>query len=386
MPPQPNPRAAWPSQDDNGGFFLIVAFIGLCILACVLWLNFHPIISQLVMALYHGEIGLLRHFTDRFDLADPQMSRADPAYVTLRDLYGIAHDVGFAVRIPAAVLMTCLAALCMWRAAPSRFKRAFDIDGLIQEQARSFPANAAFADRHLKLVPLSDTIRPADYALTPDEWISRHARARDGSFDEALAAQSLALQLGLPWRGIEHAAPHVRGLFAAFALHLSERRSEAQRLLGRLSIALPVSSADTPEGPETPLRLPDDAITQADVILRDFDVLSPAVAITARHGYTHTALMALLNDARLRAGVLAPAQFVWLRLVDRDLWYALHSLGFETEGFGMYQHPNPRIEAVGARDHWASERIARRALGKPEIARALDAVRKVAARASAAEE
>ena len=384
MPPQPNPRAAWPSHDDNGGFFLIVAFIGLCILACVLWLNFHPVISRVVMALYHGEIGLLRHFTDRFDLADRQMSRADPAYVTLRDLYGIAHDVGFAVRIPAAVLMTCLAGLCMWRAAPSRFKRIFDIDGLIREQARSFPANAAFAERHLKLVPLSDTIRPADYALTPHEWISRHARRKDGSFDEALASQSLGLQLGPPWRGVEHAAPHVRGLFAAFALHLSERRNEAQGLLGRLSSAIPRSGADTPEGPETPLRLPDDAIIQTDVILRDFDVLLPAAAITARHGYTHTALMALLNDARLRAGVLAPAQFVWLRLVDRDLWYALHSLGFETEGFGMYQHPNPRIEAVGVRDHWASERIARRALGKPEIARALDAVRKVAARRSAA--
>jgi intracellular multiplication protein IcmP len=64
--------------------------------------------------------------------------------------------------------------------------------------------------------------------------------------------------------------------------------------------------------------------------------------------------------------------------VDRRLWYALHSLGFETEGFGRYLHPNPRIEAAGARDHWAAERIAARPILTPEIKRTLDAVRKVA--------
>jgi intracellular multiplication protein IcmP len=88
--------------------------------------------------------------------------------------------------------------------------------------------------------------------------------------------------------------------------------------------------------------------------------------------------MALLNEARLKAGVLAPAQFVWLKLVDRRLWYALHSLGFETDGFGRYLHPNPRIEAAGARDHWVAERIAGRPLLKPEIERALNAARRIA--------
>ena len=70
--------------------------------------------------------------------------------------------------------------------------------------------------------------------------------------------------------------------------------------------------------------------------------------------------MGLLNAARMRAGVLAPAQFAWLKLIDRQLWYALHSLGYETDGIGRYLHPNPRPEAAGARDHWAFERAGRR--------------------------
>ena len=85
--------------------------------------------------------------------------------------------------------------------------------------------------------------------------------------------------------------------------------------------------------------------------------------------------MSLLIEARRVAGVLAPAQFLALKLVDRPLWYALHSLGFEGDGPGQNTHPNPRIEAIGARDHWAAERVAGRPLTQPSIARALAAVR-----------
>jgi intracellular multiplication protein IcmP len=77
--------------------------------------------------------------------------------------------------------------------------------------------------------------------------------------------------------------------------------------------------------------------------------------------------------------VLAPGQFAWLKLVDRPLWYALHSLGFETEGLGRYLHPNARVEAVGARDDWAVERLIGEPVIEPNMDRAIEALRKVAA-------
>ncbi len=378
MPPQPNSRAAWPSRDDNGGFFLIVSVLGSCVLAYLLWINEHATISGLVMALHHQEIALLRHVTPRFDLADRQMQATDPADVTFRDLYGIAHDVGGAFRIPAAILILMLALVSILRAAPTRYRRAFDLDRLIREHVLSFPTNSAFARRHLRLVAPSPDPRPVDYALTPEEWIGRYATKPDGSFDEAAARSCLALQLGPRWRGVEQAAPHVRAMFAVCSLHLAERRTDAHRLLGTLSASLGAPDEDNPEGPEKPLILSAAAVIEADAVLRDADARSPATAITARHGYTHTALMALLNAARLEAGVLAPGQFVWLKLVDRRLWYALHSLGFETDGFDRYLHPNPRIEAAGARDHWAAERMAGRPIVKPDIDRAIEAARKLA--------
>jgi hypothetical protein len=193
----PHPRAAWPSSDDNTGFNLIVILLGCCVGAYLLWTCYHGAISAAVIALRHHEIALIRHFTDRYDLADWQMLAADPDGVTLRDLYGISHAVGTFFRIPAAVFMLLLAAICAVRAAPERYKRAFDLDGLIREQAASFRTCAAFVRRRLRLVPPAGACpragqrpdpgaqagqspgepRPADYALTPEEWIARFATA-----------------------------------------------------------------------------------------------------------------------------------------------------------------------------------------------------------------
>ena len=334
------------------------------------------------------------------------MLAADPEGATPRDLYGMSHAVGMFFRIPAAVFMLLLGAICAVRAAPARYKRAFDLDGLIREQAASFRTSAAFVCRHLRLVPPAgarprigsgagsragqrpdpgveagsapDEPRPADYALTPEEWIAHFATGLDGDFDQAAAQCALARQLGPRWRGLQEASPQVRCLFAAFALHLVQRRADAQRLLGDLSASLANPDQDKPEGPDTSLALPLYVCAEADAFLGGLTLVTPALAIANRHAYTHTALMELVNQARLRGGVLAPGQFAWLKLVDRPLWYALHSLGFETEGIGRYLHPNPRVEAVGARDHWAVERLAGEPLIEPNIDRAIEALRKVA--------
>ena len=380
MRPQPNPRATWASGDDNTGFNLLVLLVGAVLGSYLLWTNYHAEISAAVMALHHQEIAFVRQFTHRYDLADRQMAAADPAGVTLHDLYGITHAVGLFFRIPATALMVLLAIVCALRAAPARYRRGFDLDGLVREQAASFRTTAAFAGRHLRLVPPAPLPRPADYALTPEEWIARFAPGRNGGLDEAAARRALALQLGPPWHGPLQAAPPVRCLFAVFALHLAERRAEALELLGDLSAAIATRDTESPEGPAAALVLPPAVFAIADERLRDARLLSEACDIAARHAYTHTALMGLLNAARHRAGVLAPGQFAWLKLVDRGLWYALHSLGFETEGFGRYLHPNPRIEAVGARDHWAVERLVGEPVTRPSLDRAIEALRKVPAR------
>ena len=378
VPRQLHPRPSWPSSDDTMGFNLIVLAIGIGLGSFLLWTNFHTTISGIVMEVMHREIEVLSYFTNRFALADRQMAAADPSSVTLRDLYGILHAVGHYVKIPAVALTAVLAVLCMVRAAPSRFRRNLDLDGLLREQVRYFPAAHAFMRRRLSLTPPAEAMpRPADYALTPEEWIDRFAAGRDGNFDEGRAIAALTCQLGLRWQGVDAAAPVVRVLFAAFALHMVERRDDAIAFLGEISQSLDATTGEEPTGPAAHLRLPEAAVRQADALLADRSMFSAAEQVAARHAYTAPALMTVLNTARLRAGVLAPAQFAWLKLVDRPLWYALQSLGFESEGIGRYLHPNARVEAAGARDHWASERAAGQPITWPCVERALHSLRQL---------
>ncbi len=304
-------RAAWPSADDNTGFNLIVVLLGCVLVAWLLWSSCHGEISAAILALRHYEIAFIRLFSDRYDLADQQMLAADPDRVTLADLCGISHAVGMFFRVPAAGLMLLLAAVGAAWTAPARYKRAFDLDGLIREQATSSPTSAAFVHRHLRLVPAAGACprigsaagsqagqrpdpwaragsvpgepRPADYALSPDEWITRFATGHDGSFDEAAARRALVRQLGSHRRGLKHASPQVRCLFAAFALHLAERRSEALRLLGDLSAAVDNRDQDKPEGPDAPLGLAVSVVAEADAILRDGALINPALSAANRH-------------------------------------------------------------------------------------------------------
>ena len=379
MPPYPNSRASWPSSDDTAAFNLIVIIVGLCVGAYLLWASYHAQISAAVMAVMHHEILFIDRFTDGYALADRQMAQSDPRGVTLRDLYGILHVVGMFFRIPATALLAVLAVICVVRAAPSRFKRRFDLDGLIHEQARMFPVIAPFVARRLGVVPPPNGVpRPADYALTPLEWIKCYGQDAEGRFNRARAEATLVTQLGPRWTGPVAAPPVARLLFVVFALHLTERRDDALALLVIAAKGLPQREKDAPAGPERPLKLPSAAVEHADAALADPAAFAEAKMISRRHAYTAPALMALLNAARVRAGVLAPAQFSWLRLVDRALWYALHSLGYQTEGIGRYLHPNPRPEAAGARDHWAAECAAGEPVIRPCVERALQAIQRAA--------
>jgi intracellular multiplication protein IcmP len=114
-------------------------------------------------------------------------------------------------------------------------------------------------------------------------------------------------------------------MLAVFALHGVQRREEAGRLLGLLSKGLPVSGNDGGEGPTTLLAFDPKTLVIADRALAELGVAAWALEIMDAHHFTTPGLMSVLNGARLRSGVLAPAQFAFLKLVDRRLWYALRA-------------------------------------------------------------
>ena len=369
-------RPAWASNDDYIAIGCAIILIGLGFFAYQAWINYHAEISWGVFQLQHWKMRLIAHCTDAYEQQDASVLAAHPEKADIWQLLGLLNNVGLFFRIPAAVLMLLLAVACYLRAAPSRYNRHFDLTGLRGEQARYFRWASAMLGRTLNLVRIGvDEPRPADPALRVEEWVERYAKRPDGELDEGAARKALIRQLGKRWHGLDGAEPHVRCMFAVFALQLAGRREETLNFLGEMAQSLPLNAKDGAGGPEKPLAFPAALIELANKVLADPDLRGPALEIADRHAYATPALMSVLNEARRRSGVLPPAAFNALKLVNRPLWYALHSLGFPGDGPGQNIHPNPRVEALGARDHWAAERTMRRALNVPEIEQALGSIR-----------
>ena len=355
-----------------------VILLFLAVGAWFLWWRFHGPISATVMHVQHWQMQQFARFTDSYAALDSQVVQTDPDSVRFGTLWRLTHNVGSFLRYPAAALVAVLGIWCLLRASTTRFTRNIDLPKLMEIQAEVFPAGAAFVGRGLKLTNIEKGApRPCDPTLHADEWISRFALGSDGALNEDRAAVALTQQLGPVWGGLKQASPQVRCLFAVFALHAARKREAAVTLLGTLSRSLPINTKDGPNGPAAPLAFGTAAVAEADRVLGDGSLTKRCEAVARRHAYTAPMLMSVLSLARKEAGVLAPAQFAFLKLVDRPLWYALHSLGFPG-GQNPAEQPNPRIEAAGARDHWAAECSVGHPLPVPSFERSLAVVRKKA--------
>jgi intracellular multiplication protein IcmP len=335
--------------DGGAVLALVVILFGLGFGCFLIWHEQHALVSRVVMGVFYAEIRFIHLFTDRFDLAGRQLLAADPARVKFDQLVRLARETGRFFLIPAIALVLTAAFVCLRYAAPARFCRSFNLEGLIREQARSFRGPAAFCGRRLGLVAVRDgEPRPADAALSAKEWAGCFATGKRGGVDEHRARAELIRQLGGHWLEPAKAPPHVKCMLWAIGLHLGGRRGDALTFLGLLSESLRGEARkEGPEGPASPLSFPPALVKTADMALRTTDEGRRVCEIAGRHGFVVPGVMSALVEARRRSGVLAPAQFAFLKLVDRRLWYALHSLGSPADAFNPSLHPNPCVEAIG---------------------------------------
>ena len=186
-------------------------------------------------------------------------------------------------------------------------------------------------------------------ALSPEEWVAFHRiPVTNGIAEREAARRALLMQLGPRWNGIEGQPDHIRALFVAFALKGVQKRDESDELLGKIALCW---------DHKTGLNLSHELQSFVRKTLKDKDIGGKALDIAHGFAWRTTAMLGTLAWARSMGGVLAPAQFLWLRGTDRNLWYALNNLGrrsFHAEG-------------AGALAHYMTERNAKKPLPIPRI-------------------
>jgi intracellular multiplication protein IcmP len=236
---------------------------------------------------------------------------------------------------------------------------------LIKKQANIFPTIAPFIDFDPRKQPprAPGSPVPAELplfaeAVGPEEWVAYHSiPVPDNKLDEEAAAKAFTKQLGTRWAGYKNLAPYKQVFLAACVLKAARKRADADAMMGRLAKCWSESGLNLSKDRQL--------LREARAVLANNDLATKVLKKCNEHAWETTALMRALATAREEGGVLAPAQFVWMRGYDRALWYPLNNLG--RQSFHM--------EAIGAMGHYKAEKLAQRPIPRPKVT---DAVKSLA--------
>lgn len=268
-------------------------------------------------------------------------------------------------RYPFAAISLMIAIWCYTKGPRTHNRRSLGLQELIEYQSQNFPTIAPFINFNPSKQPPRPPGSPVPAelplfaeALGPEEWIAFNSiPLPDGKVDEKAAAEALKKQLIGRWKGAKALKPHQQILLAAFCLKASRKRKESDVLLGRLA-----QCWDYEKGLQ--LRRDKKLLHDARKILGTKSLSEKTLNEANKHGFVTTALLRALQFAREEGGVLAPAQFVWLRGYERALWYPLNNLGRQSL----------HMEALGAMAHFKAERLTQRPIPKPQVDHAVESI------------
>lgn len=205
---------------------------------------------------------------------------------------------------------------------------------------------------------------PEHPARTPAEWLRDHhvSLTEKAGLDEAAARLAFEAQLGQAWTGLKNASYYVKTIATLSALG-RKREPRRDTLAGEIARIHALGGADVEKK----------CLELLNKWLSDKTFTATLERVMGKHAYTNTAMIAILgwggplkNWGGGKSGIFASSSFLWLRSVDRPLWYALNNVGrraFHTEGAGVVSH-------------FFAERLARQPLLEPYVESAMDGLRR----------
>jgi intracellular multiplication protein IcmP len=272
--------------------------------------------------------------------------------VDFKVLANLNESIGNYIRYPAALLLLVLGWMIYIGGISRKFKNFYDMGKLRTSELVVWPQYSPVAKLDLVKMPLD--LAPWASAQGPMRFCKKHdllniERGKDGKYIITLrpgaAYRILSLQLGPKWRGYKALPDYLQAIFAIFAARINDDKKSAENLLDTIagsSVGGKPNFAGVAE------------------ILAKYGDSKKVQKVVKIHGYAITVMASMLVAAR-ETGVLSTAEFIWLKPIDRRMWYMLNSVGRYTSF----------TEVAGPFAHWLAEKKLGLALMVPMVEEAV---------------
>lgn len=356
--------------DQTSNFFWLLILIFIVFIG--LWF-FHPewivrpiffvrrLELDLMMFLGHGwnAISALLHLPGinlhNLDAVDREILNAAPKSIRFDEFFHVNILLGNWLRWPVMGILFVLACLIYSQHSVMRFRHRYDMAALKQAELENWPqiepvARLDLVKQDLFSGPWAMSVAPLTFAK---QGGFLELAEKEGqpiwAIDKKIAKRQFALQLGPLWPSTPTALPiHIQALAVIFIARIERDNPKAHHFLSQIAYSARSGKLNFAGVTEQWQRYQQSKV---------FKWLLP------RHAYIRTLMASLLDLAR-QNGVLATAEFLWLKPLDRPLWYTLNSVGRQTAV----------VEVSGVFGHWKAEKMLKRAIKTPMVDTAVDAL------------
>lgn len=331
-----------------------------------LWYAFKSYIALIYLSIKLYEVKFLSIFASAyFSPLETHIREAitRAKVISFPEVVTLGQAVGDYLRFPFVIILVVLAFVVYLGNSTRVFRRIYSMREFAQLEKTNWPQITPVVQ--LDLIKTDIDKGPWAMALTPIQFCKRYKlleevrpQRREGMsrrewdkieviLKRGDANKVFALQLGAVWKGVNYLPPHAKALFAVFAARINADSKLAEKMLLQLS-----RSSTT----KLDMNGVDDLIKKHANTKLVQQTIQP-------HAYVLTVMASMLAAAR-EDGVQATADFLWLKPLDRRMWYTLNTVGRQT----------PFVEVGGVFAHWLAEKEAGRKLLVPMVEEATKAL------------
>lgn len=289
------------------------------------------------------------------------METIDPAGVDLDKLMELSESVGNYTRYPVAITLVVLAVWLYSSNIILKFKKTHSMKTLRLQEQKNWTAIMPVIKHDLADTDISKG--PWAMALTPMEFSRKYnlLRKDDVLLDVNTPGQELTagirrgdakrvftLQLGPYWDSFEKCSPATQVIAAVCMARMNRDRDAAKQILSTMDKTFAQGKPD---------------FSVAKPIIKKYKDSVLVQEILPRHAYVLTVMASLMAASR-DDGVVPTSEFLWLKVVDRRLWYMMNCVGRQT----------PYAEVAGPFAHWFAEKAMKRRSLVPMVEEAIKAL------------